>query len=551
MKFGLWFPSTLMIQNCVKLNPAAERWKCMAYFMNKLIVGCLIFLQSGMLAAQSFTDAERIYSQANHIAVAKYQFDDKYEYLTLASSFSSDAIREIPFTDRRIIKIDLAYTEYHESGDFDQRALDISRLQKLIHINPQIIINSFFDWNIVGQTGCDASKECLEFFHGFVIYYEDYFTKEATIGEIDSIQAELDELDQIIQQNGDELVIDYKAIECEYPELYYSSEFMTDKLSTFYSCPENFKGRVFFEVDVEYNGRPKEVFVKGTLFPCKDRLASALSRALRWKRGMVVGRKQYQVRAKGFVSFPLKGESVNILDYELSNNLINQYQIVEQHSKCIAYEVDTSFTPLIPKIEKRVVNEVLIRNGWNPQLFVVDVTGSMYPFTADLLKWLKLNNDGTESHYVFFNDGDDKPTSQKRMGSTGGLYHIKSSDFREVRNTMFRAMRMGGGGDLPENNFEALLAGVGNTKSAGDIVMIADNYAFPRDASLVSGFGRKLRIILCHTEKGINTDYLNLARRYGFSLHTIKSDIINLNQPMISIEGINYRQENGRFIRIH
>ncbi|MEQ8470210.1 MAG: hypothetical protein RIC35_03455 [Marinoscillum sp.] len=495
-------------------------------------------------------EAKFVYQSASHQNMGKYEFDERYESLVLASGFAKDEIRTIPFTDRRILKIDLVYTRFSESAEFDQRQLDLARLDRLIDINPQITVNKFFDWNIIGQTGCNSSQTCNDFFHGFVIYYEEYFTKESSKLEVDSIKSELTALNEFIVKNQEKLKITYKRIGCEYPQSYYSSEYLTDRLDKLYKCNEDYKGRVFFEATMDYMGRPTDVLVKGNLFPCKDDLAKRLQYVLQWNRGIVIGRKQFQVTAKGYVSFPLRGESVTITGFEIPEDLIKRHKMLQQYEQCVAYQTDTSYQQLIPKITQNVVSKTLERNRWNPELYVVDVTGSMYPFTADLLKWLKLQNDSIPKNYVFFNDGNDKPTNQKTIGKTGGLYFVKTSDFTSVKDKMFEAMLNGGGGDLPENNFEALMAGVKQATPQGEIIMIADNYSFPRDELMLAAFKGKLRIILCHTDKGINTDYLNLARKYGFTLHTLKSDITDLTQSRLEIEGVNYKMERDGFYRL-
>lgn len=504
----------------------------------------------GLVFGFAQSPATVVIDQANHFDQASYQFDSRYEYLVIASGFAKEELRQIPFTDRRILKIDLVYTKFSESAEFDQRQLNTARLERLIALNPQIVVNKFFDWNIIGQTGCNSSQSCLEFFHGFVIYYEEYFTKETASVEIDSIKSELSALDKFIIRNQEKLKITYDRIDCEYPESYYSREYLTDRLEKLYKCQEDYKGRVLFEATMDYKGRPTEVRVKGNLFPCKAELARRLQYVLQWNRGIVIGRKQFEVTAKGYVSFPLRGESVQITSFEIPEKLIEKYQMLQQYSQCVAYHTDTSYQKLIPKITQNAVSKSLARNQWNPELFVVDVTGSMYPFTADLLKWIKLQNDSIAKDYVFFNDGNDKPTNQKVIGKTGGIYHVKTSDFNDVKLKMFEAMRNGGGGDLPENNFEALTTANREVKPTGDIVMVADNYSYPRDEVMMAGFSGKLKIILCHTDKGVNTNYLNLARKYGFTLHTLKSDITDLNQSRIEIEGITYQLERDGFYRI-
>ena len=493
------------------------------------------------------SDATYVYENANHSTISRYVPDSEQDYLVLESNFSKETVKQIPFSDRRIVRVDLVYTTYRESQQFDQRELDIARLEALIGINPRIVSNKFFDWNIIGQTGCNSSSQCLDFFHGFVIYYEDYFTSETSRKEIDSIKTELKELNQWISKNQEKVQVTYDRIPCEYPESLYSSEFLTERLAKLYQCSEDYKARVFFEADFDYNGRTTDVRVKGNLFPCKNELAKRLNYILQWKRGITIGNLQYGLTAKGYVSFPLKGESVQITSFEIDESLKKQYQMLQQYSQCVAYDMDTSYVKLLPKMEKRDVSCVLQRNNWNPELYVVDVTGSMYPFTADLLKWLKLKSDSTMKSYVFFNDGNDKPTSQKVIGQTGGVFVVKTSKFEEVKASMFEAMRNGGGGDLPENNFEALMTGVNKTNPSGEIVMVADNYSFPRDEVMLARFNGRLRIILCHTEKGINTDYLNLARKHGFTLHTFSADIVDFSQSQLEVEGNVYRLVEGKY----
>ncbi|MFT7031323.1 MAG: hypothetical protein ACJA2C_002724 [Marinoscillum sp.] len=509
----------------------------------------LLFLILGVLNAKSQKTALEIYTEAQHTKTVKYQFDDQSDYLLLQSGFSKEEITRIPFSDQRIIKIDLVYTTFSEEALFDQAKLDQMRITNLMEINPQITVNKFFDWNIIGQTGCNSSPTCLELFHGFVIYYEPYFTKETSKAEIDSIKTYLKMLDQRIIKLKEELSLDYQRIVCEYPESLYSIENLSEKLEKIYDCSESYKGRVFFDVYLDYGGRVKEVKVNGNLFPCKEKLAKSLKYILQWKRGLTIGKQQYDLVAHGMVIFPIKKESVQIQTFEIAQELKEKYHMLQQYSQCVAYEVDTSFLPILPKVQKKVVSSVLFRNKLDPDLIIVDVTGSMYPYTADMLKWLKLLRSEKEKDFVFFNDGNDKPTAEKTIGNTEGLFHVKTADIVPARDKMFEAMRAGGGGDYPENNIEALLLGIDKCPAAKEVIMIADNYAFPRDVELLRGYQGKLKIILCHTEKGINTSYLDLAKRYGFSIHTLNTDLITLKEK-VEIEGFTYSWSRDRYIRV-
>ena len=55
---------------------------------------------------------------------------------------------------------------------------------------------------------------------------------------------------------------------------------------------------------------------------------------------------------------------------------------------------------------------------------VMDVTGSMSGHIAALMNWIRTNSkDGLPfTSYTFFNDGDKKPKSKKKIGKTGGIY---------------------------------------------------------------------------------------------------------------------------------
>ncbi len=490
--------------------------------------------------------ASDVYEHANHQTVEKYQPDDRLEHLVLASDFSKGSVQQIPFTERRIVKIDLVYTTYTGNERFDQKKLDVARLQSLIAINPGIVENQFFEWNIIGQTGCNSGASCLNFFHGFVIYYEDYFTKETTKLEIDSIEAELSGLQKMIEGNQDKLTIDYDRIQCIYPESYYTSEYLTKRLKNIYQCVEDYKARVFFEAELDFNGKPTKVNIKGNLFPCKAELGKRLEYIMGWKRGLIIGNKQYPLTVTGYVDFPLKRECVAFTGFKIDDALIKKYKMLQQYEQCVAYRVDTTYTNLLAAIEQRTVLKALLRNRWNPELFVVDVTASMNPYTSDLMKWIKLASQGSPKSYVFFNDGNDKPTSHKAIGHTGGLYFVRTNQYEIARKKMFDAMSNGGGGDLPENNFEALMAGVNQVQPTGNIVMIADNYSFPRDEVMLSRFRGKLRIVLCRTERGVNTDYLNLAKKHGFTLHTYHTDVYDLSSD-VTIDGLTYRLVDGKY----
>lgn len=179
--------------------------------------------------------------------------------------------------------------------------------------------------------------------------------------------------------------------------------------------------------------------------------------------------------------------------------------------------------------DSTVLNTLNRNKQWQKMLVVTDLTGSMSPYTAELLLWFKLaQNTGRVEHLVFFNDGDDKADSLKVLGKTGGIYDMEPRSFEEIAALANRVVEKGTGGDESENNVEALLHGIKACPECEEIIMISDNWATPRDLALLKQVHKPVRVILCGTEEGVNPDYLNLARDTGGSVHTIKEDINNL-----------------------
>jgi len=199
------------------------------------------------------------------------------------------------------------------------------------------------------------------------------------------------------------------------------------------------------------------------------------------------------------------------------------------------------------------VTQIFKRHKWAHAMIIADVTGSMYPYTAQLLKWLQLNlTDKQTKYFVFFNDGDDKDDDKKIIGHTGGIYSVATNSYDEVEKTVTTAMRNGSGGDLPENNIEALLASDKVCKSCDSIVMIVDNWAPIKDMSLLTSYHKPVKVVICGVFDKINIDYLKLARDTKGSIHLMEEDIYALAElkegQTIKIHGITYKLVDGNFV---
>jgi len=179
------------------------------------------------------------------------------------------------------------------------------------------------------------------------------------------------------------------------------------------------------------------------------------------------------------------------------------------------------------------------------QAIVVDFTGSMSPYYTQLMSWFFLKKYKTPTSFVFFNDGNMTPDNRKPIGSTGGLYVFRTDNLDTILHYALKTVDGGNGGDAPENDVEAVLKAIKENPKVKEIVLIADNWADMRDYSLIRKVDKPVSVILCGTEEGINTQYLDLAKATKGSLHTIEEDIEDLVKVS---EGHEVKVSDGTYI---
>jgi hypothetical protein len=168
---------------------------------------------------------------------------------------------------------------------------------------------------------------------------------------------------------------------------------------------------------------------------------------------------------------------------------------------------------------------------WKDFVVVTDVTGSMSPYSAQVFVWLKQQAENkTAKYFVFFNDGDEKPSSKKKPLATKGIYSTKNKDINTVINTATKCMKNGsGGGEGLENDIEAILDGLQQYPNANEVILVADNMEGMRDFKYIEKIKKPVRIIVCGAKHRINVQYLDLARQTGGSVHTNNLEIFNLH----------------------
>lgn len=158
----------------------------------------------------------------------------------------------------------------------------------------------------------------------------------------------------------------------------------------------------------------------------------------------------------------------------------------------------------------------LIRHSFRRKWAIVtDVTGSMSPFTGQVLAFIKNHPYHTDStNYSFFNDGNGAPELIKRIGISGGVYTVKNKSFDSIYSTVKKAMNAGDGGDLPENNIEAILRTIKKWPDTDTVLMIADEMAPVKDMALLKYVEKPVVTLICsHFNTGkIPKQYVQIAR---------------------------------------
>ena len=183
---------------------------------------------------------------------------------------------------------------------------------------------------------------------------------------------------------------------------------------------------------------------------------------------------------------------------------------------------------------------------WTNALVVMDWTGSMYQYGAQAVLWhtMHFDNSGIKN-FVFFNDGNQTPDDKKKIGETGGVYFAQAKNINRLTNTFYLVSRRGKGGDVPENDVEAILRGINRFENFDELILIADNNSCMRDFQLIANLDVKVNIIVCGARYGINPQYINLAYLTGGSIHTIEEDISHLTRKVknkeLKVEGVEYK----------
>lgn len=500
------------------------------------------------------------------VMVEKVLVTDDVNTLFLPMSFAqhqwSSVVKE-KLTGKQILSISLVYTKFKTAESFDQIRLNESRLQRLRETLPELFVSDEPEWILIEQTGANSRETGRSYFHGFIIQtraVSSEASREAELSELDDLKTALTvEPGSVdISSTGMESAsgLDPDTTESPAKAGKTASYFMEESQIRTLDMPASFVGgnkalTEFLLANLDYPEADLKNGVEGTVL-----IGFTVS-----PDGSLTG-----IRTLNSVSPEIDKESIRVMKLSPKWNpaVDDGKEVASNYTIPIQFDADgDGRTPsakshktlktldYVPFGKDEVVNAVLDRNQWHRMAIICDLTGSMSPYTKQLLRWFSTNINNHKVHsFTFFNDGDGMPDRKKKIGEVGGIYHTQTQDIAELIGLAKQVMRNGDGDDIPENNLEAAIEAQGKCNDC-DLIMIADNFATPRDLRLVGELKSPVHVILCGASPFLNTSYLQLAYDTGGSLHTLYKDIGDManlpNGSFIDFGVFRYRLNNGRF----
>lgn len=452
----------------------------------------------------------------------------------------------------QVISVQLMFTRFRRSDRFKQQELNRRRLENLYKLMPEVFQDPAVDWNLMEQTGADDYGEAKSYFHGFRIDYRTLIsTEKERKDEVDSLFSALREDAGSLDSETDFLPrIKNKKTDSEPVKFYETGpSFGTDPCDLAADAAKHLiypkealekkiSGRVEVEITVNKNGGVQDIrFMQRIGGGCEDAIKKYLEEMPLWN--------------------PAKNKTEKVNAYLTLIFLFGMESRYEETENCLFIPIyPPGKTPTESQTKKETaISTVLNRHtDWRNLAVVCDVTASMSPYIRDLMGWFRTNQNRI-IHFSFFNDGDMTPDVRKQIGATGGIYPIGAISAEAVEKELERAMRAGFGGDIPENDGEALLDAERRSPPAERLVWIADNYALPRDKILLKQIKKPISLILCTGSGSLNPEYLTLAREAGASVHTLDGDLPDVSKMKEGESLIwkerEYKISKGKFTRVY
>ena len=530
----------------------------------------IFFLMTGSWTLQAQMSMNEILQQPR-IEIPYLVFSESKEVTVLNSIFEKGTCAGSGLNKEHqlsILKVYYAYTKNKSNKNYNQIALDRKRFTKLGQLYPGIFQNPMIEWVLVQQTGFSKIAEGKRLFHGFIIYHRPLDNEVSRLMEISSMDSllknpsfleDINELkDPVLTANPS-----LSASSTKQGASTTDNAFNRKATRAFYSqgpyaLYEHFRNHLT-------NSIGKSIFRSDSWVDIKviiDKEGNVDS--LIYRRDLLDGITNRIENA--FHTMPSwnpkynKGEAVTDtvnLSLRVSHNYeVNGMYLIDgiqpEFSKFEIAISETEQDLMSARIQDQLFKTPVFKGlesiyGMPPQALVMDVTGSMTPHIVSMMIWIKMHNDEKPfTSFTFFNDGDQRPSSTKEVGNTGGIYATKNSG--EIDAVVRKAMLAGyGGSEISENDLEAVLHAVTNDSVAKEILLIGDNYSPVRDLSLLSQLQLPVNVLLCAANNAVRVDYLKIVKETGGKLilngttHDFseikKGEVIRLNNLKYKFNG--------------
>jgi hypothetical protein len=499
-------------------------------------------------------------------SIVKYAVPQKNNTIALPTSFNNAQFLNVSdlatLKDKVVLRIELIYTTYRKSETFDQHALNRKRLQALFTIAPNTAQQAGIEWVLIAQSGCTDAAQGPTFFHGLVITYRDQptallttietqFLRDAMAGKVPAFAYETyvkKELEKVtVDSAGKESIAKEPVIQL--PQFPGGERTRIDYFTRNIHFPGNAETspqQVVVQFIVDKDGKITNVRFPDlySSSPFHDEVLRFVRNMPAWTPGSI-NNKRTDCMVQFAVDFTSRGSIIP-----------SPLEIYAIDAPPTPTSKGVDYSKLKPNGSFKSIAETLNQFRWNNTVLVCDVTGSMAPYNVQVMDFLKANFTKKDTSFravVFFNDGDGKKDKVKKNGSVGGVYVKHPTSFDQAFESLIEVMNLGNGGDLPENNIEALLAAEKACPTCSATVMIADNYANPRDMELATELTKPVWIIVCGTSPILNERYLNLARmtkgKVYFNNREIKDLHLFEDGATVQVGKETFVLKNGKFIR--
>ncbi len=284
---------------------------------------------------------------------------------------------------------------------------------------------------------------------------------------------------------------------------------------------------------VEYKRREAE---KKKALEARERRwrADSLARVAQMKKEAIENERAWKTDSADFVKLCNK---IPNLPPEHITKALNSFRKLPMWFRRLVVE-DRNTDTIIPAVLRRNKN-------WTRKLLVVDVTGSMTNYYAQIYRWLIFSAvQEPPLHVVFVNGGAGRE-----------IYHCDRCDIDALSTVFFTAINDGGSREF---DLRGIIEGINLAKNDyTDIILVGDNFEPIEDLHRLHEIKNPVHVLISGltSEFGagwIREDFLNLALKSKGTLHTLTEDINNLAQTQegkeVSIGGKRYRLNNGKFV---